>query len=59
MADFDPFGDDYGDLFITQQSREYSSVSLEDDDEESMGFKTVLDPQYLDISDFEEDACEK
>ena len=45
--------------FITQQSREYSSVSREDDGEESMGFKTVLDPQYSDISDFEEDAHEK
>ena len=37
MASFDGFDDDYGDLFITQSSKEDSVVSLEENGE----FKTV------------------
>ena len=60
MANFDMFDDDYGDLFITQQSRECNSVSLEEDGEVDP-FKTVNDPKYSDISDYEDEdgACSK
>ena len=37
----DGFEDDYGDLFITQSSKEYQEVSLEEDDSVQMDFKTV------------------
>ena len=37
----DGFEDDYGDLFITQSSKEYQAVSLEEDDSVQMDFKTV------------------
>ena len=54
MAEFNGFeDDDYGDLFITQSSNsgnEDGVVSLEEKDE----FRSVLDPNYSDVSDFEE-----
>ena len=53
MANFDMFDDDdYGDIFITQESRNSGIVSLEDNDE----FKSVLDPKYSDISEDEDDG---
>ena len=43
--------DDFADIFLTQSSSGNSSVSLEND----MEFKSVLDPQYSDISDVDEE----
>ena len=57
MANFSMFDEeDYGDLFITQSSfssKDENVVSLEEND----GFKSVLDPKYSDISDFEDDSA--
>ena len=54
MADFFNFleDDDYGDMFITQSTHSDKPVSLDDDME--VGFKSVRDPQYLDISEDED-----
>ena len=56
MANFSMFDDDeeYAQLFITQEPRQ-EEVSLE----ENVGFKSVLDPQYSDISDEETDQIGK
>ena len=48
--------EDYGDIFITQSSfsnKMEDIVSLEEND----GFKTVNDPRYSDVSDFEDDGA--
>ena len=55
MVNFDMWEeDDFGDLFITQESKG-DVVSLEENGE----FKTVLDPQYSDISNDEEGGVER
>ena len=51
MATFDLFEEDYGEMFFSQTPNEDKVVSLEEEGD----FKTVLDPIYSDISDFEED----
>ena len=55
MASFEVFEEDFGDLFLTQESREVPSVSLEDNEDNTVHYQSVLDPQYSDISDFEEE----
>ena len=54
MADFFDFNDDeeYRNMFITQSAPSDSCVSLEEDGE--IGFKTVKDPNYSNISEDEE-----
>ena len=56
MDNFEMFDDDFGDIFITQKSNEDNWISLEDEDNNSEVFRTVSDPQYSDISDFEDEA---
>ena len=62
MANFDMFDKDYRELFITQQSKDYAPVSLEEDGDICGNFRTVNDPQYSDISNSEEkledEACD-
>ena len=48
-----PDDEDYSAMFITQESNS-KEVSLEDND----GFKAILDLQYSDISDDEQDQME-
>ena len=55
MANFDLFEDEFVDIFLTQQSRGVSSVSLEEIEDQSGSFPTLFDPQYSDISDVEEE----
>ena len=58
MGDFSDFEDDmdYQGIFLTQSSAEKNFVSLEEDAEVmDEGFRVVKDPQYLDVSDFEEE----
>ena len=47
--------DDFGSMFLTQQSTMDNVVSLE----EEGGFRTVFDEKYSDVSDFEEDSMEE
>ena len=56
MANFNIYeDDDYGGLFLTQQSSQDQVVSLEENGE----FKTVKDDRYSDISDVEQDSIEE
>ena len=59
MANFDMFDEEFEDIFLTQQPMSTSCVSLEDKDDNRSIYKTVLDPQYLDISDNEDKARER
>ena len=59
MDKFYDSDDDFGQLFITQESNKDTCVSLEEDNEDNVNYKTVMDPQYSDISDFEDEAREK
>ena len=59
MSYSDISDDDYGDLFITQQSKVGNSVLLEDSNDDFLVFKSVMDPQYSDVSDVEEVAHER
>ena len=54
MANFDVMDDDYGDMFITQTSKDDQVVSLEEDN----CFKLVKSDNYSDISDFEDKTME-
>ena len=60
MVDIDSFSvlvdDAYGDLFITQLSRDTEVVVFL---EENDGFKTVKDDKYSDKSDFKDKTFEK
>ena len=59
MANFDMFDEEYGEIFITQQSRSVPCISLEDNEDSTSDFRSVLDPQYSDISDFEDETRER
>ena len=59
MDNFYESDDDYGNLFITQESSRDHCVSLEDNDEDNVTFRSVLDPQYLDISEPEDDVSQR
>ena len=59
MATFDLFDEDYGHLFLTQESKDYTSVSLEESVEVQTQYSTVKDPKYSDISDFEDEESGK
>ena len=59
MDNFYDSEDDYSNLFITQEAKKESCVSLEEDGDDVVEFRSVLDLQYSDISDTEEQAREK
>ena len=55
MAYYDGSDEEFESMFITQTPNKDYEVSLEDDDV----FKSVMDPQYSDISDPEEEHMER
>ena len=56
MANFDLFDDNFGDIFLTQSVGSNICISLREDGQVPLEYNTVRDPQYSDISDFEEDT---
>ena len=59
MATFNLLDEDYADIFLTQKDNSDACVSLEEDGDVKSPFQSVLDPQYSDISDFEDNEIDE